>query len=158
MKNPFYKALVAASIFTLGNSIAEAQDQKVLLATCLDAGFENLIAAKSLDFSSPQYRVVCQHRDIERRERNDTYTYEVPAGYRIDGARFSVVVKSTRTSVGELVSQGQRATISLQCHGDADHVENHFGVGGNIVGRLVYQPTLEDTKKIAGACLDQALR
>lgn len=157
MKAFICKFLIAA-VLTLGNSVAGAQDQKAQLAACLDTGFAKLVDAKSQDFSSPQYRVVCQHRDINRRKRNDTFTYEAPAGFRIDGARFTVVVKSVRTSIGELVVQGQRATISLQCHGDEKNVENHFGVGGNVVGRLVYQPTLEDTKAIAGTCLNKALQ
>lgn len=158
MKAFICKFLTAAVLLTLGNSIAGAQDQKAQLAACLDAGFAKLIADKSQDFSSPQYRVVCQHMDITRRKRDDTFTYEAPIGFLIKGARFTIVAKSDRTSTGELVFQGHRATISLQCHGDANNVENHFGVGGNIVGRLIYQPTLEDTKAIAGSCLNEALQ
>lgn len=153
-----YKTLAIISILALGSSFAGAQDQKAQFAACLDTGFAKLIEAKSKDFTSPQYRVVCQHRDINRRERNESFTYEAPDDFQIGQARFNVVVKSVRTSIGDLVSGRTHATISLRCHGDPDHELNHFGVGGNIVGSLVYQSTIEDAKNIARFCFDKVLR
>lgn len=158
MKHFNCKLLAMASVFVFNSSIVDAQDKKGQLDACLDAGFSKLISAQSRDLLSPQYRVVCQYLEIKKRKRNDSFTYHAPDGFLIEDARITIVAKTSRSSVGELKYGKHRATINLQCHGDAENVENHSGVGINIVGRLVYQPTLEDTKAIASTCLNQILK
>ena len=98
-------AMAAVSTFALGCQAAGAQEQKARLAACLDAGFADLMSAGSRDFTSPQYFLICDEaKTVEgtpgckREEKRKSFTFEAPAGFRIDGARFSVVMKTPETS------------------------------------------------------------
>ena len=145
-------------MFAMGISVTVAQDQKTQIAACIDTGFEGLISTQSREFSSTQYMIVCQYRDVDKRKRNVTFTYEPPTGFQIGSARLKVVRKTPLTSFGDLKFQGQRATVSLQCQGREDKVSVGTFISVNIVGQLIYQTTAEDAKSIASSCLDKILQ
>lgn len=154
------KPLISVPVMTtamtvLGHSIAAAQDQKATLLSCIDSGFSELISAQKREFSSQQFYIVCQYRDVKRRERNETFSYSPPDGFRIISVDVNVISKTAQASVVGLTFNGLRATVNLQCQGrpDADHV--HDGVAVKLAGKLEYQPTIDDLKSIAGPCLDQ---
>ncbi len=158
MKTLICKIVLAVSTLALSNLAAGAQGQKAQLAACVDTGFINLASAQSKEFSSPQYSIVCQYRDVNRRKRNENFTYQAPEGFQIGSARFNVVMKTTQTSIGDLSFHGRQASMNLQCRGREKKPVVHDMVAVNIVGHLVYQPTVEDAKDIAGKCFDQILR
>jgi hypothetical protein len=157
MRTLYYKTLAAVGMFAMGISVTVAQDQKTQIAACIDNGFDGLISAQSQEFSSTQYMIKCQYSDINKRKRNETFTYEPPTGFQIGSARLKVVMKTPHTSFGDLKFQGQRATVSLQCQGREDMVSVGTFISVNIVGQLIYQTTAEDAKSIASSCLDKIL-
>jgi hypothetical protein len=157
MRTLYYKNLAAVTMFALSLTVAGAQDQKTQIAACIDAGFTELISIQSKEFTSTQYNLLCQYRDINKRKRSNTFTYEPPDGFQIGNARLKVIMKTPQASFGDLKFQGQRATINLQCRGREDHVTVHESIAVNIVGHLIYQTTAEDAKSIASSCLDKIL-
>jgi len=164
MKFTAHRALMAALMLVTSQTSVFAQSQKEQLAACIDAGFADVIAARSQNFSSPEYRVTCPQGDIvdfvrcRKHNRNQTFTYEATAGFLIDGARFNTTSQTARTSVGNISSQGTKTSIGLQCGGHGCDGKGSVWVAGNIVGRLVYQPTAADAKSITDTCLDQILQ
>lgn len=147
-------SIVTSTTLALGHSIVAAQDQKATFLSCIDGGFSKLISAQNREFSSQQFYIVCQYRDVKKRERNETFSYYPPEGFKIVSVDVDVVSNTAQASVGDLTFNGQRAKINLQCQGrpDADHV--HDGVAVKLFGGLEYQPTVNDLKDIAVTCLD----
>ena len=154
------KPLISSSVMTvammvLSHSIAAAQDQRVTLSSCIDSGFSELISAQNREFSSQQFYIVCQYRDVKRRTQDKAFTYHPPEGFKIVSADVNVISKTAQTSVGDLTFDEQRATVNLQCQGRQDSVDAHDGIAVKLAGQLEYQPTVGDLKDIAGSCLDQ---
>lgn len=145
---------------------ALAQSQKEQLKACVDKGFKDLIAQKSKNFSSPEYRVTCPQGDIvgfpprcRKHNRNNTFTYEAPSGFRISSPSFKISSQTARTSISKpLKSDGVRARVGLQCGGHGCDGKGRVWIAGNIVGRFTYQPTGSDAKAITDKCLDQILK
>lgn len=153
-------------VFILFSGAASAQSQKEQLKACVDKGFSDLIAQRSQNFTSPEYRVTCPQGDIvgipprcRKHDRNNVFTYEAPSGFRIAGPSFNISSQTARTSISrQLSSDGVRASIGLQCGGHGCDGKGSVWIAGNIVGRLAYQPTAEDAKAITDRCLDQILQ
>lgn len=165
MKALCCKILTPALIFAASQPIAEAQDRKAQFEACIDTGFANLVSDRSKDFSSPQYTVVCDPGEVvdappgcKKHDRDEVFTYEAPAGFRIEEARFKIAAQTARTNIGDLTRDGARASINLQCRARECGDKGHVWVSGQIVGHLVYQATAADAKTIAGGCLDQILQ
>lgn len=155
--NSRYLKLTFASLLSLViPSMTAAEDQKAAVLSCYDSEVSNLKSSGNRDFSSQQFRIVCQHRDIAKREKNETFAYFPPENFRIVSAEVEVVLKSSQTSIGDLDFHGQGATISLQCRGRPEDELVHDAVSVKIVGRLEYLPTPQDTKGILSDCLDRA--
>lgn len=145
-------------------SIAHAaEDEKVLLSSCIDSQLEKLTSAQSREFTSPQFRVVCYRGEVvdnpprcKRDDKDETFTFEAPVGYQIYEAEFNLVSKTFRSEVGTFESSENSASISLHCRAGCDD-SAHVGVGGNIVGYLIYQPSALDAKNAALECLGQVI-
>ena len=151
-------SFAVVSFLALGYPTAAAAAEEAKLAACIDAGVAELIASHSREFSSPQYRVVCKAAtppECQRQDRDETFTFEAPDGFRIDAARFDITSQTVRTSVGALSADGSQAEISLQCTGRACGKWSRVYVAGVITGRLAYQPTKEEIEAIAARCLEQ---
>lgn len=157
MKTFICISIAASMAFMPGHSIAAAQDETESLLSCIDAGFSKLMSTHNRDFSSQQFYIVCQYRNVKNREQNKTFTYYPPDGFKIVSADVDVALKSSRSSINDLSFQAQRATINLRCKGRPEADDVHDAVGVKLVGRLEYQPTAVDTKNIAKMCLKQIL-
>lgn len=155
MKALICSLIAVASILAFSDSLSAEEDNGVALSSCIDAGFSDLMSERSSDFESPQFYIVCQYRDVDKREKNETFTYFPPAGFKIISADVNVVSITAQASVHDLAFEEQRATVNLRCKGrpEADHV--HDAVAVKLVGKLEYRPTLDDTKNIGKACLRQ---
>lgn len=151
-------SLAVASFLALGSSTAAAAEKEAKLAACIDTGFAELVASRSRDFSSPQYRVICEAAkppECRTQDRNESFSFEAPPGFRIEAARFDITSKTARTTVGALSTDGSRAGITLQCAGRPCGARGKVYVGGTINGQLAYQPTAADARGIAMRCLEQ---
>lgn len=154
------------AVSALSTGGAAAQSQKEQLKACVDKGFADLIAQKSKNFSSPEYRVTCPQGDIvgfpprcRKHDRNNTFIYEAPSGFRVQSPSFNISSQTARTSISRaLSSDGVRASIGLQCGGHGCDGKGSVWIAGNIVGRLAYQTTADDAKAITDRCLDQILK
>ncbi len=165
MKKNFKLSAVIFAIILLSNSTGLTAGYNEEVKYCIRTGFEKIISSKTKDFISRQFLVKCspgkiieaEHR-CEMHNRDEVFTFESAEGYKISDAIFQIVSKTARSQVGELNSDGSRATIRLQCNGRECGDRGHVWVSGNITGRLVYQPTVEDAEQIAEACIDKILQ
>lgn len=155
MKPLILVSVMTVAMMALGHSIAAARDQKATLLHCIDRGFSELISTQNREFSSQQFYIVCQYRDVKRRTRDRAFTYHPPEGFNIVSADVNVISRTAQTSIGDLTFDEQRATVNLQCQGRPNSVDAHDGISVKLVGQLEYQPTVSDLKSIAVTCLDQ---
>lgn len=156
MKFHCFNVIIASLVFSTLYSPATAQDQKTAVLACYDEEVAALISSKNRPYSSPQFRIVCQYRDISKREQNKTFTYIPPENFKIVSTDVEVVLKSSRAKINDLTFQGQHATVKLHCKGRPDDELVHDAIAVKVFGRLEYLPTHQDTKVIIGKCLNQA--
>ncbi|MDA4847021.1 hypothetical protein [Hoeflea poritis] len=166
MNRRIRKYVTASAVLLLFNGAAlAAADKTAQFEACIDAALEDLVSTRSEVFTSPQYRLMCNPgrkfdgsiaADCKKQERTRSYTYDAGPGFRIDGAQFQVAVQTDRTSFSEVVAEGPRAKIDLECYSECGD-KGHMILAGNLTGRLVYVPTIEDGKTIASTCLKQIL-
>ena len=163
MNKVLYTCLTAVTGLVLCGS-AVAKEQKQQFEACLDAAYAELIAARSEAFLSPQFRLMCDPgrkfdgsvaADCKKQERTRSFTYEARPGFRIDEPRFKVSLQTNRTGFGDIDSDGRRARIDLECFAECGD-KGHMALAGNLVGQLIYEPTVADSKAIAVTCLENA--
>jgi hypothetical protein len=156
---------VAWMLLVASNAPAVSQniDVKQKIAACQKTKTEELIAANAKSFTSPEYGLTCTpgtntwggcHRDLQ----TGTFQYSPPKNYVIESAEWKAWSQTERTSVGQLSFNANGASIPLACDGHGCGGQGNVWVKGNILGRLRYQPTVEDTKAIMDVCLDEVLK
>ena len=148
------RLFIVSAVSLTSQSWVAAQGQKAAVLDCYDAEVSKLISSKSRNYSSEQFRIVCQFQDISKRERNEIFTYHAPEGFKIVSADTEVILKSFQTSISDLEFHSRWAKVTLQCKGRSDDVLVHDAISVKIVGRLEYLPALQETKNLVGKCFD----
>jgi hypothetical protein len=147
----------------LSPALAQQSDLKSKMVACQKIKTEQLIAAKSVDFATGELGPTCSvgtrtWRGCNRDIQHTAATYSPPPGFVIQEAHHAVASQTSRSGIGSFSYAEGRATIPLSCDGNGCGGGGRVWVKVVISGRLRYLPTVEDTKTVTDACLDEVLK